>query len=311
MFDVIVVGAGPAGLTAALYTGRSKLKTKILEKSGIGGQLLLTDAIENYPGIYQMKSNIWVESAQKQLHDLKEVEIQEDAEVEKIEEKDGFFRVFFFSEGSALKATADTKSVIVATGAVPKRLGIKGEESLTGRGISTCATCDGPLFKDKEIAVIGGGDTAIEETLYLRKFAKKVTVIHRRDALRATALLQERVMKDPGISFKWNSVPLEVIGKARVEGLKIKNTSNNAEEVVPCEGVFVFIGIAPDTDFLKGFLDLNKDGYVVTDEIMMSSYEGIFACGDCRARPFKQVVTACGEGAIAAYSAAKFLEDKI
>jgi thioredoxin reductase (NADPH) len=311
IYDIVIAGAGPAGLTAALYAGRSRLKTRILEKFNPGGQILLTETIENFPGIFQMKSVEWVGVMRKQLADLKEVEISEEASVKKIEAKDGLFKTIVVSQADRHEEAVESKAVIIATGAQPKKMGIPGEDALTGRGVSYCATCDGPLYRDKEVVVVGGGDTAIEEALYLRKFAKKITVVHRREALRATAVLRERVLGDEKIVFQWDSVPLEVVGKMRVEGLRVRNVKNNQENTLSCDGVFVFIGFTPDTAFLRSTLDLSDAGYILTDENMMSSATGIFACGDCRLRPFSQVVTACGEGAIAAFAAAKFLENKI
>lgn len=311
MYDVIIVGAGPAGLTAALYAGRSKLKTRVLEKLEPGGQLLLTEGIENFPGFYQMSSLGWVETLKKQLADLKDVEITEDVKVEKIEGQDVFFRIHVVFHANGHHEVLESHSVIVATGAQPRRLGILGEEKFIGRGVSYCATCDGPFFKDKAIILVGGGDTALEEALYLRRFVKKVTVVHRRDALRAVAILQERAKADEKLNFKWESTPLEIMGKTQVEAMKIKNVRTGQEEVLPCDGVFVFIGFSPDTAFLKGFVDLDHEGYIITDEDLMSSYPGVFASGDCRERPLKQVVTACSDGAIAADSVRKFLENKI
>jgi len=311
MLDLVVIGAGPAGITAALYAGRSKLKTKVFEKLGVGGQLLLTEHIENYPGIYQMKSNDWIDIAKKQLVELKSVELAEDIKVESIECKDGFFNVFFSSQSQSLKQSVETRSVIVASGAQPKRLNLVNEVALTGRGVSYCATCDGPFFKDKEVVVIGGGDTAIEEALYLTRFAKKVTIVHRREELRATAILKEKATSNEKIAFKWESLPVEIIGSKKVEGLKIENVKTAGNETIPCDGVFIFVGFVPDTDFLKNLTDLDKDGYVLTDEEMMSSCDGLFACGDCRKRALKQVVTACGEGALAEYHVEKFLQNKI
>jgi thioredoxin reductase (NADPH) len=308
--DVAIIGAGPAGLTAALYAGRARLKTKVLEKLVLGGQVLLTETIENYPGIYKMNSFDWVEALKKQLADLSDVLIAEEMRVERIEKCDGFFKVFAVSGASGARDVLEAKCVIVATGAQPRRLGIKGEEAFVGRGVSYCATCDGPLFKGKEVVLIGGGDTAIEEALFLRKFAARLTIVHRRDALRAAAILQERVKNDRNISIKWNAVPVEVLGKTRVEGLRIRDVKTDAQEVLPCDGIFVFIGFDPDTVFLKDFVKLNAAGYAATDENMMTSCAGIFATGDCRARPLNQVVTACSDGAIAACSVIKFLENK-
>lgn len=311
MYDVIIVGAGPAGLTASLYSGRSKLKTRVLEKLSAGGQLLLTEGIENFPGVYQMNSLGWVETLKKQLADLKDVEITEDVKVEKVEGQNDFFKTHIAFHANGHREILESHSVIVATGAQPRRLGIPGEEKFIGRGVSYCATCDGPFFKDKVIVLVGGGDTAIEEALYLRRFVKKVTVVHRRDALRAAAILQERAKADEKLDFQWESIPVEILGKTQVEAIKIKNVRTGQEEVLPCDGVFVFIGFSPDTAFLKGFVDLNHEGYIITDEDLMSSYPGVFASGDCRERPLKQVVTACSDGAIAADSIRKFLENKI
>ncbi|MEK7850008.1 MAG: thioredoxin-disulfide reductase [Candidatus Omnitrophota bacterium] len=311
VIDVVIIGAGPAGLTAAIYVGRSKLKTLLVEKSFVGGQVLLTELIENYPGIYQMKSSEWVEAAKKQIAALSDVKVAEETKVEKIENKGGIFQTHVVSNETGLRAIYESKCVIVATGSRARRLGVKGEEGLIGRGVSYCATCDGPLFKNKDVVLVGGGDVAVEEALYLRKFVKSLTIVHRRDELRATAVLQDRVKADKEIYIKWDSVPVEVLGKTRVEGLKVKNTKSQKEEILPCDGIFVFIGSDPDTGLLKGVLDLNTVGCVVTDEGMMSSCSGIFAAGDCRVRPFNQVVTACSDGAIAAFSVRKFLDNKI
>lgn len=311
VIDVVIIGAGPAGLTAAIYVGRSKLKTLLVEKSFVGGQVLLTELIENYPGIYQMKSSEWVEAAKKQITTLSDVKVAEETKVEKIENKGGIFQTHVVSNETGLRAIYESKCVIVATGSRARRLGVKGEDELIGRGVSYCATCDGPLFKNKNVVLVGGGDAAVEEALYLRKFAKKLTIVHRRDELRATAVLQDRVKADKEIYIKWDSVPVEALGKTRVEGLKVKNIKSQKEEILPCDGIFVFIGSDPDTGLLKGVLDLNSAGCVVTDEGMMSSCSGIFAAGDCRARPFNQVVTACSDGAIAAFSVRKFLDNKI
>jgi thioredoxin reductase (NADPH) len=310
IYDVVIIGGGPAGLTAAIYAGRSQLNTKVIEKLSVGGQILLTELIENFPGTYQMNSHAWVSNLKKQLAELDSVDIQEDSRVEKIEHIADIFRTHVVSLVDNSKDIFESHSVIVATGAQPKRLGVKGEEAFIGRGVSFCATCDGPFFKDKAIAVVGGGDTALEEALYLRRFAKKITIIHRRDALRATAILQEKAMKDEKIEFKFNASPVEILGKTAVEGIKVKDVKTGHEEVLACDGVFVFIGFTPDTDFLRDSLHLNEKGYVVTDEHMMTSVSGIFAGGDCRHRPFNQVVTACSDGAISAFSVAKYLEKK-
>lgn len=311
LYDVVVIGGGPAGLTSALYSGRSKLKTKVVEKLAYGGQLLLTELIENFPGVYQMNSFNWVEMLKKQIADLKSVEMQEEMVVRKVEHNDGIFKITVVSHIDSSEQVLESHSVIVATGAQPARLGIKGEDAFIGRGVSFCATCDGPLFRDREVVLVGGGDTAIEEALYLSKFAKSITIVHRRDSLRAAAVLQDKAKKNSKITFRWNALPVEILGTTRVEGMRLKDVKTEQESVLSCEGVFVFIGFTPDTEPFRGLLDLNEGGFIVTDDNMMSSCTGIFACGDCRARPFKQVVTACSEGAIAAHSATKFLENKI
>ncbi len=311
MYDVIIIGAGPAGLTAALYAGRAKLKTRLLEKHAVGGQILLTELIENFPGVYNMNVHAWIEVIKKQLADLKDVETTEEVRVDKVEKQGDIFKTHIMSQADNNKVVLESHAVIVATGASPRRLGIKGEEAFIGRGVSYCGTCDGPLFKNKDIALIGGGETALEEALYLRRFARKLTIIHRRNALRASAVLQDRVKADEKIHLQLETVPVEVVGKSRVEAIKIRNVNTQAEELIHCEGIFVFIGSDPDTEFLKGFIDANEGGYIMTDENMATSVKGVFACGDCRLRPFKQVVTACSDGAIAAYSVVKFMECRV
>ncbi|MDD5138454.1 MAG: thioredoxin-disulfide reductase [Candidatus Omnitrophota bacterium] len=308
IYDVVIIGAGPAGLTAALYAGRSKLKTKVLEKEAVGGQVLLTELIENFPGVYRMNSFEWVEVVKKQLADLDQVELREGASVDKLEKIEKKFRLHVHSDTASGPEVLEARSVILATGARPRRLGIPGESKFTGRGVSYCATCDGPLFRDKNVVVVGGGETALEEALYLSRFVKTVTILHRRQGLRATALIQERVAKDPKIRLKLEFVPMEVSGTSRVEALKIQHVADKHEESLPCDGIFVFIGFNPDTAFLEGMLEATEEGYILTDERMMASVEGVFVCGDCRKRPLNQVVTACSEGAIAAYAAARFLE---
>ncbi len=311
VYEVLIIGGGPAGLTAALYAGRSRLKSVLIEKLTLGGQLLFTEEIENFPGVYKMNSGAWIEMSRKQLLDLEDVEIREETQVEKIENKNGIFKISICSNTDNEGVTLESKSLIVATGAQPKKLGIPGEEAFTGRGVSYCGTCDGPLFKDKDILVIGAGNTAIEEALYLRRFAKKVTVVHRRDELRAAALLRERAKRDEKINFRLSVIPVEMVGKMRLEGLKVRDLKTGKEEVILASGIFVFIGSSPETSFLEDSVDLSEDGYIVTDENMMSSLPGLFACGDCRQKSLSQVVTACSDGAIAANSALKFLEDKI
>jgi thioredoxin reductase (NADPH) len=307
MYDVIIIGAGPAGLTAAIYCGRSKLRTIIIEKSQPGGQINLTDEIENFPGALKVNSKKLTETMIQQVKELKDVELEEFKDVTAVSRGRDSIEVIGQSlvDGSDFKYKCN--ALIIASGAYPKKLGLKGEDNFKGKGISYCAVCDAPFFKDKEVVLIGGGDTALEEAIYLTKFAKKVTVVHRRDSFRASGILQEKANNNPRIEFMLNSVGVEILGNNFVDKIRIKNVKTGKEEEIKCSGVFIFVGYSPNTNFIKGVLDLDADGYIITDEEMHTSKEGIFACGDCRKRPFKQIVTACGEGAVAAHLAEKFL----
>ncbi len=223
-------------------------------------------------------------------------------EVKKIEKGSKHF--LLQTDSQELKA----KAVILAMGASPKKLNIPGEELLTGRGVSYCATCDGFFYKDQEVAVIGGGDTAIEEALFLTRFCSKIYVIHRRDKLRAIKVLQERAFKEPKIDFIWNTIPLEILGKEQVKGIRLKDLKNEKEHELKVQGVFVFIGYAPNSALVKDMLELDEQGFIITDEDMRTSQEGIFAAGDIRAKSLRQISTAVGDGAIAANSALRYLE---
>lgn len=304
MHDLIIIGAGPAGLTAALYSGRFRMDTLVLEKMSPGGQIILSENIENYPGFPGGITTFeLIERFKKQVEELG-IKI-ESAEVSGIkQEKDAY-----------VVKTGDkdyqSRAVIIASGAQPRRLGIAGEERLTGRGVSYCGTCDGPLFKNKNIVLIGGGDRAIEEAIFLAGYAAKVNVVHRRDELRASRILVEKAVGNPGINFILESVVEEISGENKVEAVKIKNVKTNAKRELACAGVFVFAGIKPNTDFLKNTLEISKDGFIITDNKMSTSREGIFACGDCRQKPLYQVITACGEGACAADSAYKYISEAI
>ncbi len=304
MFDAIIIGAGPAGLTAAIYAGRAGLKTLVIEKISPGGQAMLTDAIENYPGFPGgISTQELIERLSRQVKDLAiEIEL---AEIKKTE-KEKVFKLFS-EDGKVYQG----KALIIATGAQPKILDVPGEEKFRGKGVSYCAICDAPLFKGRDIMVVGGGDKAVEEALYLKRFAKSVKLIHRRDKLRATKVLQERIAKDNSIEIIWNSVIQEICGQERVNSVLIQDVSNKKERVVNIEGIFVSVGIIPNTEIFKGFVQLDESGYVLTDEALKTSQEGVFACGDCRKRPLQQVITACGEGAIAAVSLSKYLEGKL
>ncbi|NQT90535.1 MAG: thioredoxin-disulfide reductase [Candidatus Omnitrophica bacterium] len=298
MHEVIIIGAGPAGLTAAIYTSRARLKTLVLEDISVMSQTAYADRIENYPGFPKGTDGLsLLESFKKQAK--------------------GFGAEFITGKAEEITARQvkvdgkryDTLSVIIATGARARKLDIPGEDKLCGKGVSYCATCDGAFFKDKDIVVVGGGDTAIQEAIFLTRFARKVMVIHRRDRLRATKILQEQALSNKKIEVIWNSVAEEILGTTKVEGVKIKNLAKSQERKLSCEGVFVSIGFVPNTAFLKGKLELNDKGYIIVDGEMRTSEKGIFACGDCRNTPLRQIVTACGDGAIAAFSCQHYVEE--
>ena len=301
-YDVVIIGSGPAGLTAAIYCARTGLKTLVLEKAAVGGQILKADIIENYPGFPEGLSAYELMEYMKRQAERFGCEIA----IEEVSELNTPYPALntITSEGNSYSS----KAVIVATGANPKELGIKGESELTGKGVSYCATCDGPLFKNKNVVVIGGGDAAIGEAIYLTKFANKVIVVHRRDKLRAAAVLQQRFLKNPKAEVKWGCVATEVMGEGRVCGIKVKNLKNNREEEIPASGVFIYVGVRPNTDFLKEKIKLDDNGFIISDEEMRTSAKGIFACGDVRKNSLKQVITACGEGAVAANSCWRYLE---
>ena len=302
-YDVIIIGAGPAGLTAALYTARGGLKTIVIEKMAPGGQVVNTDMIENYPGFPDGVSG-------PELIELMEKQTKKfGAEIKTINEiasisKDG--------ESLILK-TSDmefsVKSVIVASGSEPNRLGIPGEEELTGRGVSYCAICDGSFFKDVEIAVVGGGNSAVEEALYLTRYASKVFIIHRRDRLRAADILVERAKSNPKIEIIWDTVVEKIEGKTVVSSLETKNVKTGDKGELLVKGIFIYVGYTPNTDFVKGVIDLDEKGFIITDTEMRTNYPGIMACGDVRSKALRQIITAAGEGATAAFSAEKYIDE--
>ncbi len=297
--DLLIIGGGPAGLTAGIYARRARLKALLVEKVSPGGQVLVTDLIENYPGFPEGIAGY--ELIDKMVAQAKRfgLEIKND-EVEKVipGKKQGLIHVEFASRESI-----DCRTLILATGASPNKLGVPGERELTGRGVSYCATCDGPFFRDLEVAVVGGGDSAVQEALFLTKFAKKVYLIHRRDQLRAIKVLQEKALSNPKIQPVWNTVVESIQGKDKVESLELLNRKSGEKSTLKVEGVFVFVGITPNTEFVKGVVDMDERGFIKTDQWMQSSVKGIFAAGDCRAKPLRQVSTAVGDGATAAFAA--------
>jgi thioredoxin reductase (NADPH) len=269
----------------------------------LGGQIVLSPNIENFPGFPGGIATMeLVERIKKQV-DALGVEIKFDEVIKINAQEKGFFL-------EAKEQSYQAGAVIIASGARSKHLGVSGEDRLIGRGVSYCGTCDGPLFKNKEIVTVGAGDRAIEEAIFLSNYASKVTIVHRRQGLRASQILQEQLRKNPRINFLLDSVVEEIIGQVKVEGVKIRNIRNNSLSQLVCQGVFIFVGISPNTDFLKNYLELDAAGFIITPQSMHTSQPGIFACGDCRQKNLYQVVNACAEGAEAADSAHKYLLNK-
>ncbi|MDP2928845.1 MAG: thioredoxin-disulfide reductase [Candidatus Omnitrophota bacterium] len=304
-YDILIIGGGPAGLTAGIYSSRARMKTLLLEKMICGGQMLTADLVENFPGFPRGAkgpelADLMLKQAEAfgleiSIRDVSKIILKEN-------EKDSF--VIETAEGDIFKAL----SIIIAAGANWNALGVPGEDKLRGRGVSYCATCDGPLFKNKDVVVVGGGDTALGEAIFLTRFVGKVTVVHRRDKLRATKIIQERAFSNKKIELCLESVVTEIIGTNKVEGIRVKNVSTNEEKIIKTDGVFVLIGLSPNSNVFKGMLKLDEKGYIESDEEMRTSVDGIFVCGDTRKKLLRQVVTAAGEGATAAVSAGHYVE---
>lgn len=302
LYDCIIVGGGPAGLTAGLYCARAKLNTLLLEKGTIGGQIAITDLVENYPGFPEGISGKELSlrfKEQAERFGLKVVR----GEAVKLE-KEGKELFLHLRNNLALR----TKAIVIASGSNPRRLGVPGESEFLNRGVSYCATCDGALFDGSPIAVIGGGDSATQEALFLTRFGSVVYLIHRRDTLRAQKHLQEKVFSNPKIKFIPDTVVEEIKGNHAVEKLILKNTKIGKFSQLAVEGVFIFIGLEPNTVFLKGTVELDENGYVITDEKTRTNLEGVFAAGDCRKGSTGQVAVAVGEGCIAAMQVEKYIE---
>ncbi len=305
--DIAIVGGGPAGLTAALYASRARARTVVFEQAIPGGQIVTTDWVENYPGFPKGLSG--QELGDLMLEQAEEfgAEIKSFATVERIEAVDLDFKLTT-SDGEDFIA----KAVILATGAMPRKLDIPGEAEYTGRGVSWCATCDGALFRDKVVAVVGGGDAAVEEALFLTKFASKVYLIHRRDELRATKCIQERCFANEKIEMKWSRIPREVKGAdGKVTGLDLTATNGEPDEFLPLDGVFIFVGVHPVNELVKEMLDLNDAGYVKTDHDGRTAWPGIYAAGDVTDTELKQVITAAAKGASAAFEALRYIDERV
>ncbi len=303
IYDVIIAGSGPAGLTAAIYIARSNLKALVVSGVEAGGQLIWTTEVEDYPGFPEgILGPELMQLFRKQAERLGSSFADGD-----ITEVDLTKRPFTVKVGSK---TFQGKSLIIATGASAKWLGLESEQKLRGRGVSACAVCDGAFFKGKNLAVIGGGDTALREALFLTKFAPKVFLVHRRDELRGFKALQDRAKANDQIEFVWDSEVVEVLGETKVEGLKIKNKKTSKEQTLPVEGVFVAIGHKPNTDFLKGQVETDQTGYIKLKEGSRTSVKGVFAAGDVHDYKYQQAVTAAGAGCIAALEVEEFLEEE-
>lgn len=305
--NVIIIGSGPAGLTAAIYTARGQLEPLVIAGQQLGGQIALTSEVENYPGVFNPEhiptGPELVEVMQAQAeHFGARLEYDEVTEVD-------------ISQGTPFTVktwskTYQADAVIVTAGASPRKLGVPGEDAYVGRGVSYCGTCDGFFFRGQDVIVVGGGDSAVEEALFLTKFAKTVTIVHRRDALRAGPQLQKRAFANEKISFIWNSVVEEIIGAEKVQGARIRNLQTGEITEMPIDGVFVFIGHYPNSKFLEGKLAMDEHGYLITDEMMRTSVPGVFAAGEIQDPIYKQMGTSVGQGVAAAMQAQRWLSER-
>ena len=300
-YDLVIIGAGPAGLTAGIYAARARMNVLLLEKAAPGGQILITDWIENYPGFPEGISGYDLSEKMKIQAESLGLKI-ESAEVHSLNLSNDAKEILIKDR------TITAKSIIIASGASPRKLGI-GEEKFFGKGVSFCATCDGPFFRDKTVVAVGGGDTAVQESIFLTKFAKKVYLVHRRDELRAAKILQERVLKNEKVEFIWDSVVTGMEGFFGVEGVKIKNLKTNEEKTIKANGCFIWVGILPNTSFLNDSVKTDQFGFILADARMQTSVPGVFAAGDVRDTPLRQIATAVGDAAVAAVSAEHYIEN--
>jgi thioredoxin reductase (NADPH) len=302
-YAIVIIGGGPAGLAAGLYAARARRKTILMEKGVIGGQIALTELVENYPGIASINGFDLAEAMHKQAESYgMETNLIETTGIE----RDGDLWLVRTTEEDEYLA----KAVIVTSGADYRKLGVPGEERLTGRGVSYCATCDAAFFKDQHVIVVGGGDAAMDEGLFTTRHVAKVTVVHRRDELRASAILQERAFANPKMEFVWNTVVTEVLGEDAVTGVKLHDRVSGEDSTMDVGAVFIFIGQDPNTGFLRGLVPVDEGGHAVVNEWMETELPGLYVAGDARRNSARQVVSSAGDGATAAIAAEHYLSDK-
>lgn len=300
IYDVMIIGGGPAGYTAALYAARAGLDTVVIEKMGAGGQMSLTDTIDNYPGFdegidgftlgMRMQKSAERFGASTLYGEIKSVDLTDRIKCAETE-----------------KEIYRARAVIISTGADPRELGLNKERDFIGKGIHYCAHCDGRFYKDKTVMVVGGGNTAAADALYLARFAKKVYLVHRRDTLRAEKILRDPLLKAENVDFLWNSTPVRLLGNERIEGVELQNLKTNESKAISADGIFISIGRKPATQFLDGALKLDESGYIIADETTKTNIDGVFAVGDVRTKPLRQIVTAVGDGAVAVHFAEEYL----
>ncbi len=302
-YDLVIIGSGPAGLTAAIYAARARLNVLLLEKAAPGGQILVTDWIENFPGfpegisgadlVMRMTDQVRRFGVEIESNEVLSLDFSEDMKTLTLNDR-----------------TISARAVIIATGASPQKLGVPGEDEFYGKGVSACATCDAPFYKDRVVAAVGGGDTAVQESIFLTRFVNKLFLIHRRDELRATRILQERAIENDKIEIIWDSVLTAVNGSASgVESISIKNVKTGEVTDISVDGCFIWVGISPNTGFVKEAVKVDKGGFIVANAKMETSVPGVYAAGDVRNTPLRQVATAVGDSAIAAFEAANYIEN--
>lgn len=301
--EVVIIGAGPAGLTAGLYAGRAQLEPLILVGESFGGQVAMTGEIENYPGFPEGIDGM---ALAEQMSNHAERFGAEIAYEQVIEVDFESYPFVLETYGPTYKA----KSVIICTGASPRKLGVPGEQEFAGRGVSYCAMCDGYFFRDKTVVVVGGGDSALDEALYLTRLAKEVIIVHRRDELRAGAALRERAFANDKVRFVWDTAVEEIEGGDTVTGVRVRNVKTEERDVIPCDGVFIYVGLVPNTELFEGQLELGDDGYIITDKHQQTNLPGVYAAGDVQDPWFRQAIIAAGAGAAAAITAERFLSEK-